>query len=112
MQQWKTPDGEPPPLRLDTDGAVRVADSRVTLATLIGTFNAGSPPEEIQRKFPGLDLADIYAVLAYYLRHRDEVDRFLAVRDREADEIRRKIEKVCPPDGFRERLLSRRSQKP
>jgi len=26
--------------------------------------------------------------------------------------IRRKIEEICPPDGFRERLLARRAQKP
>jgi uncharacterized protein (DUF433 family) len=112
MQQWKMPDGEPPPVRLDTDGAVRVAGSRVTLDTLIGTFNAGSPPDEIQRKFPSLELADIYAVLAYYLRNREEIDQLLAEHERQAAEIRRKIEEICPPDGFRERLLARQTPKP
>ena len=29
----------------------------------------------------------------------------------EGEEIRRKIEEICPPDGFRERLLARRAQK-
>ncbi len=28
----------------------------------------------------------------------------------EAEEIRRKIEEHCPPDGFRERLLAGRAQ--
>jgi uncharacterized protein (DUF433 family) len=112
MEEWNMPDPEPPPLCLDADGAVRIAGTRVTLDTLIGTFNLGSPPDEIQSKFPSLELADIYAVLAYYLRHRDEIDQFLAERNRRAEEIRRKIEEICPPDGFRERLLSRQSPEP
>jgi hypothetical protein len=49
-------------------------------------------------------------MIAYYLRHREEVDTFLAEQRLEAEEIRRKIEALCPPDGYRERLLARRAK--
>jgi hypothetical protein len=82
----------------------------VSLDSVIYHFNNGCTPEEIQQSFPTLELADIYGTISYYLRHRAEVDAFVEERRQEAEELRRKIEEICPPDGFRERLLARRSQ--
>jgi hypothetical protein len=82
----------------------------VTLDILIGAFNMGCTAEDIYRKYTTLQLADIYAVIAYYLHHQKEVDVFLEERRREAEEIRRQIEEICPPDDFRERLLARRAE--
>jgi uncharacterized protein (DUF433 family) len=107
MAHLKIAPPEPPPFRVEEDGTVRVGKTRVTLDIVIGAYNRGDTAEDIYRKFTTLKLADIYAVLAYYLRHPMEVDAFLAERAREAEEIRRQIEEICPPDGFRERLLAR-----
>jgi uncharacterized protein (DUF433 family) len=65
---------EPIPLSTDADGVIRVAETRVTLDTLVDTFMTGASPEEIAQDFPVLQLDDIYAVVTYYLRHRAEVD--------------------------------------
>jgi uncharacterized protein (DUF433 family) len=73
------------PLATDETGTIRIAKTRVTLDTLIERFRAGESVEELTEAFPVLNTADIYAVLAYYLRHRDEVDRYLAEQARQAE---------------------------
>jgi len=37
-------------------------------------------------------LADVYAVIAYYLRHTQEIEEYLAKREKQGEEIRKKIE--------------------
>jgi len=69
------------PFETDADGVVRVGGSRVTLDTLVAVFHTGDSPEEIHEQYPTVDLADIYAVLTYYLRHTREVDAYLDARD-------------------------------
>ena len=54
-------------------------------------------------------LEDVYAVLSYYLRHSEEVDRYLQERAARAGQIRRENEERFPPDGVRERLLARKA---
>ena len=68
---------EPAPLTVDSDEVMRIAGTRVALETVILAFDAGSTPEEIVQDYPALELNDIYAVVTYYLRHRDEVVAFL-----------------------------------
>ncbi len=92
------------PLMADKDNVIRVGKTRVTLDTLVYTFNLGATPEEIVQQYPALDLATVYAAVAYYLQHRTEVDIYLAERDREAEAIRQTNQVT----GIRERLLARR----
>ena len=40
------------------------------------------PPEAIAQRYPTATLADIYAVVAYYLRHRQEFEAYLAEREK------------------------------
>jgi len=83
---------EAPPLR-EQDGALRVGRTRVTLETVLWAFQQGATPEAIVERYPSLELADVYDVVAYYLRHRDEVDAYLETQARvfghEADELRK-----------------------
>lgn len=76
------------PLRMDQDGTIRVSDTRVTLDTLIGFYRQGESPEALHDGFPTVPLADIYAVIAYYLTHEDEVNDYLKQRDESAEHIR------------------------
>jgi uncharacterized protein (DUF433 family) len=100
---------EPLPLRVDDTDTVRVGRTRVTLDLLIGAFQFGKSPEEIAHSFNTLDLADVYTVIGYYLRHRAEVDAYLERREREAAAFQEQMEALFPPDGLRERLLARRA---
>ena len=99
---------DPTPLEMDRDGALRVGGTRVTFDTVIGAFHDGATPEEIGHQYPSLDLADIYDVLGYYLRHRTEMDVYLQRRQQQAQKVRQENEARFPQSGIRERLLARR----
>ena len=73
-------------------------------------FLEGCSAEEIGEQYPSLQLSDIYLVLGYYLRHREDVDAYLEVRQRQANVIRQEVEQRFNPVGIRDRLLARRNQ--
>ena len=98
----------PVPLRRDERGVIRVGNTRVPLDTVVYAFNQGSSPEEIVLSYPTLGLADVYAVVNYYLYNRAEVDDYLRQREAEAERIRKENEQRFPPEGIRARLLARR----
>ena len=98
---------ESPPLRTDEHGVVRVGDSRVTLDLVVGAFLEGATAEEIAMRYDVLDLVDVYATIAYYLRHRDEVDEYLAQEAAAADQTRREMADVVGADTLRAKLLGR-----
>ena len=82
---------DPIPLYCDTYGVLRVGGTQVTLDTVITAFHAGASAEEISDDYP-LNLADVYAVIAYYLRHRSEVEEYLARREQAAEQTQQQIE--------------------
>lgn len=99
----------PTPLATDADGVVRVGGTRVTLDTLIVAFLSGATAEEIALQYPSLTLADVYAVLGYYLHHRSEIDEYLRQRQHQAAAIQRQNEALFDQTGLRERLQARRT---
>ena len=101
---------EPVPLLTDKDGVVRVGGTRVTLDTVVAAFKEGATAEEIVQQYPSLELADVYAVISYYLRSHSEVEAYLQKRDKQAAEIRKQNEAQFDPHGIRERLLARRGK--
>jgi uncharacterized protein (DUF433 family) len=100
---------EAPPLREDASGALRVGDSRVLLELVVRAFQDGATPETIVQRYSTLTLPDAYAVIAYYLRHRNEVEEYLARREQQAEEVRKRIEgQQGDLSAIRARLLARR----
>ncbi len=99
---------KPVPLVHDVHGVLRVGSTRVSLDTVIYAFKQGSTPEEIVADYSTLDLADVYAVITYYLQNQAEVEDYLRERTAQRDEARRKMETRFPQAGLRERLLARR----
>ncbi len=69
------------PLRQTQDGTIRVGDTRVSLETIIESYLTGDRPEDIHEGFPFIDLADIYAIIAFYLKNKATADQYLAKRD-------------------------------
>ena len=96
------------PLAEDADGVMRVGGTRVTLDTVAGAFNDGATAEDIVSMYTSLDLGDVYAVIAYCLRRRADVDAYLRRREEEGAAVRAENEARCDPHGVRERLLARR----
>jgi len=98
---------QPIPLALDADGVYRVGGTRVTLDTVIAAFEGGSTPEEIAQDYSSLALADIYAVITYYLRERAAVDAYLKERQTKAGEVRQENLAKFDTQGLRQRLERR-----
>lgn len=98
------------PLRIDNDGVVRVGESRVTLDLVADAFLGGSTAEEIVEQYPTAPLPDVYAIIAYYLRHRPDIDSYLERHRQEAGRVRRDYDEARYPYtlGFRDRLMARR----
>jgi hypothetical protein len=66
-----------------------------------------SQSEEIVQQYPSLDLGSVYAVLAYLLKHRTQVDAYLTQRAVVGERIRAENERRFPASGIRDRLLRR-----
>lgn len=96
------------PLRTDDRGVVRIGASRVTLESVVHAFDAGASAEEIVAGYPTLELADVYAVIAYVLKNRDEIDEYLARSAAEGEKAHREWEERYPTAELR-RLLRERA---
>ena len=96
------------PIHTDADGVVRVAGTRVTLDTIVATFDAGATAEEIAQQYSSISLADVYSVITYYLRHKTEVSVYLHRRQEQAATVREEVARRFPPSDIRERLIARR----
>ena len=100
---------EAPPLRRDTSGGLRIGNSRVLLELVIHAFEEGATPETIAQRYPAATFADIYSVLAYYLRHQEEINVYLVEREKKAEGVRNRIESGQKDLAeLRKRLLARR----
>lgn len=84
------------PLAADADGVIRVSNTRVPLETLIAAYKQGDSPEQIVEDFDVLNLADVYAVITYYLQHQADVEDYIRQQDEKSAQIRREIEANHP----------------
>ena len=101
-------DSESVPLQVDAKDVIRVGKTRVTLDTVVAAFANGATAEEIVQQYPSLSLADVYQVIAYYLRRPSEIDAYLKQRKAKGAAVRKRNEDQFDPHGIRDRLLTRR----
>jgi len=98
------------PLGIDAQGVYRIAGTRVILDLVIHAYNRGATPEKIVDSYTSLQLADVYQVIGCYLKHKAELDEYIARREREE-----KVLLAAHPEwsgkGLRERLLARRKSR-
>ena len=95
------------PLVEDEHGILRMTKSRVTVDVILYDFQSGLTAEEIALNYPTVTLADIYAVLSYYLSHREELDLYLATQERRSEAKRQEVFQRSPQADLRERLRTR-----
>jgi uncharacterized protein (DUF433 family) len=98
---------DPVPLAADADNVFRVGGTRVSLDTVVRAFKEGATAEEIVQDYPTLKLADVYAVIGYYLQHIFEIEAYLRERHQQRMQIQEQNEAIFDPEGVRERLLAR-----
>jgi len=89
------------------DGSFYLIGSRVPLAHLVGEFQLGESPEAIRSHYPTLSLEQVYGAIAFFLGHKEDVEKDIADRDREEDEFG----KAHPfPSHLREKLERARQE--
>src|SRR5271163_816291 len=75
-------------LYADSDGVIRIGQTRVTLESLVAAFDAGASPEQFVLDFPTVDLADVYSAMSYIIRNRQSVDEYIAAGTAQLDAFR------------------------
>lgn len=102
------------PLRLTEDGTIRIADSRVSLDSVLHHYKLGASAEQIAQKFPALDLADVYAAISYYLNHEETVEEYLRQQEAKGNEVQKELESAPhyqeKSAKLRARVLARKSE--
>jgi len=63
-------------------GSPIIKGTRTSVANIAGYYLMGLAPEEIQRELPFLNLSQVFDALAFYLDHREIIDREIE-QDRE-----------------------------
>ncbi len=91
------------------NGAYRIADTRVSLDSVVYSYRRGNLPETIARQFPTLSLAQIYGAIAFYLSNREEIDEYLKQGEIEYEQLRQKQREADPEfyarfDRLREKM--------
>ena len=72
-------------LELVGPDVVRMKGHRIGLEHIVERYHDGYSAEQIALDFPGVGLAQIYGILAYYLHNQDEVDAYIARVNARAD---------------------------
>ena len=86
------------------NGAARVKGTRVPVELVLWSHQQGMRPEEIVDCYTTLELADVYAVIAYYLRNAEEMEAYLLETEEASEQAYAEWQATNPDPGFMERL--------
>lgn len=71
------------------NGGWRLSGTRVSLDSIVHAYAEGRIPEAIVTEFPSLTLEQVYGAIAFYLRHRAIIDKYLADQNQRWAEFQR-----------------------
>jgi uncharacterized protein (DUF433 family) len=75
-------------IEIDEQGVAWISDTKVKVMEIaLDKLVHGSSPEEIYFQYPHLSLAQVYAALAYYYEHQNELDSEIQRRWQEVNEM-------------------------
>ncbi len=90
------------------DSVYRIANTRISLDSVVYAFRDGQTAESIAQSFPLLTLEQVYGAIAVYLANREEVDAYLEKEEEDFEAFRRETHKADPL--FHEKLANARRQ--
>ena len=90
------------------EGGWRVTGSRVSLDSVVWGYSSGLSPEEIVAQFPSLTPEQVYGAIAFYLRNREAIEKYLQEQERSWEQLQRESAERHP-DLIR-RMRERREQ--
>lgn len=74
-------------LEFGAPGDIRLRGTRVDLCVIVEDYLDGHLPEHMVVDYPTLELEAVYGSIAYYLRHRVAVDRYVELSRQRADRM-------------------------
>jgi uncharacterized protein (DUF433 family) len=80
----------------DAHGTLFVRNTTIPLEYVIHTFQQSNRPQDIVEQFDALEVADVYAVLAYYFANRERIEDYLVQQGEKAQAIRQRLEAQKP----------------
>jgi uncharacterized protein (DUF433 family) len=92
------------------DGRYVVTDTRVSLDSIVYGFLSGQSAESLAQAFPVVTLEQVYGAIAFYLGHRDELDRYLDARRQDFEATREAARDADPM--FYQKLTDAKKQTP
>jgi uncharacterized protein (DUF433 family) len=69
----------------ERNGGLYVAETGVSLDSVVIRFQEGASPEKIVQSFPSLKLSQAYGAIAYYLENEKTINDYIAEGERELD---------------------------
>lgn len=67
----------------ERNGGLYLAGSRVSLDSIVISFQDHESPARIVESFPTLTLSQVYGAIVYYLEHEEMVKEYIAEGERE-----------------------------
>lgn len=92
------------PFQRDECGTYHVGNTRIPLERVIECYRRGSSAADIVDSFPDLRLADVFAVLSYYLNHEVEVNEYCRHQEETGREVMARIEAAQGPVAGAEKV--------
>jgi uncharacterized protein (DUF433 family) len=80
------------PLTQDGKGRFVIRGTKLPLELVLNAYKRGFSAERIASHYSGIEIRDIYAVLAYYHDNRKELDEYLEEQNRLSSEFHVAIE--------------------
>jgi uncharacterized protein (DUF433 family) len=96
----------------ERNGGYYIAGTRISLDSLVYSFERGNSPEAIQKSFPLLKLAQIYGAIAFYLDHQAEIRQYLENEERRIQETTIPLSEANPELWSRLRRAKEELRKP
>jgi uncharacterized protein (DUF433 family) len=91
------------------NGGYWIANTRISLDSIVYAFRQGHSPESILQSFPLLTLEQIYGAIAFYLANRPEIDAYLAAEEAAFDAMPQPLQTKAP--SLYNKLLSAKAGK-
>ena len=90
------------------NGGLYVANTRVSLDSIVYAFREGQSPESILEDFETLTLEQVYGAIAYYLANQPAVEAYLSAQRQRVEVMRRSANPL--KTDVRARLVHAREQ--
>jgi uncharacterized protein (DUF433 family) len=71
------------------NGTLYVQGTRVSLDSIVYSFQEGASPETIRENFEALSLEQVYGAITHYLANQIEIDEYLRSREQRWAELER-----------------------